>query len=142
MEPHQVNIKGAYLNSDLTTAEVIYMKPPPGYVLKDLGTRVLHLCWTLYGLKQAGRRWYQKLTTIFIDSLSFSHCEVDQAIFYQRRGKSLTIVVIHVDDCTIAASARTLIDEFKVKLKEHVDITDLGELHWLLGIEVRRDRPA
>ena len=83
MELHQVDIKGAYLNGDLTAAEVIYMKPPPGYALKDLGMRVLCLCQTLYGLKQSGRHWYQKLTTIFVDSLSFSCCKVDQAIFYQ-----------------------------------------------------------
>jgi len=142
MELHQVDIKGAYLNGDLTDAEVIFMKPPPGYAPEGLGTRVLRLRRTLYGLKQSGRRWYQKLTTIFVDSLGFRRCEVDQAVFYRRRGKSLTIVVVHVDDCTIAATARVLIDEFKAKLREHVEITDLGELHWLLGIEVQRNRPA
>src|SRR5713101_9544200 len=99
MELHQVDIKGAYLNSDLTTAEVIYMKPPPGYMPKDLGTRVLCLHWTLYGLKQSGRQWYQKLTSIFVDCLGFHCCKVDQAVFYWWQGKSLIIIVIHVDDC-------------------------------------------
>ena len=42
----------------------------------------------------------------------------------------------------IAASACTLIDEFKAKLKEHMEITDLGELHWLLGIEIQHNLPA
>ena len=42
----------------------------------------------------------------------------------------------------IAASAPTLVNEFKAKLKKHVDITDLGELHWLLGIEVWWDHPT
>jgi hypothetical protein len=47
---------------------------------------------------------------------------------------------VHVDDCTIAASTIKLILDFKRKISEHVEITDLGELHWLLGIEIRRDR--
>src|SRR5258708_5964877 len=104
MELHQVNIKSAYLNGDLTDAEVIYMKLPPGYAPKDIGTWVLRLHWTLYGLKQSGWRWYQKLTAIFVDSLGFCCCEVDQAIFYWHQGKALSIIVVHVDDCTIAAS--------------------------------------
>jgi len=71
MEMHQVDIKGAYLNGDLTSAEVIYMKPPPGYAPDDLGKQVLRLKRTLYGLKQSGRRWYQKLTAIFVNGLGF-----------------------------------------------------------------------
>jgi len=27
-------------------------------------------------------------------------------------------------------------------LKEHIEITDLGELHWLLGIEFQQDHPT
>jgi len=42
----------------------------------------------------------------------------------------------------IVASTCTLVDKFKAKLREHVEITDLGELHWLLGIEIQRDRPG
>ena len=54
--------------------------------------------------------------------------------------KTLIIIVVHVDDCTIAASSLTLVVAFKAELSKHVEITDLGELHWLLGIEVMRNR--
>lgn len=50
------------------------------------------------------------------------------------------IVLVHIDDCTIAATAIMLIEHFKKEIAKHVEITDLGELHWLLGIEIRRDR--
>ena len=50
------------------------------------------------------------------------------------------IVLIHIDDCTIAASSTKLVGHFKAKISEHVEITDLGEIHWLLGIEVQRDQ--
>ncbi len=36
----------------------------------------------------------------------------------------------------------SLIADFKSRVAGHVDITDLGELHWLLGIEERREREA
>ena len=55
---------------------------------------------------------------------------------------ALVIIVVHVNDCTIALSKRELIDELKMCIKEFVEITDMGELHWLLGIEVKRDWEA
>src|SRR5882757_6849730 len=79
---HQVDIKGAYLNGGLNDNEVLYMHHPPGYKSPDAGNRVLRLKKTLYGLRQSGRRWYQKLLSIF-SSLGFSCCSVDQAVFYK-----------------------------------------------------------
>jgi len=32
------------------------------------------------------------------------------------------------------------VDDFKAGPRNHVEITDLGESHWMLGIEVKRDR--
>ena len=94
----------------------------------------------LYGLKQSGRQWYQKLVEILIKSLRFKLCEVNQAVFIKRGNKTVIIIVVHVDDCTIAASSLSLVVELKMQIRKHVEITDLGELHWLLGIEVTRNR--
>jgi hypothetical protein len=114
------------------------MRQPPGY---QQGKMVCHLQKTLYGLKQSGRRWYQRLVEIMRE-MSFSRCEVDQAVFYRRdEGKGILIIVlVHVDDCSIVASAQPLIDRFKNGIKKHVEITDMGDLHWILGIEVCRIR--
>ena len=72
---HQVDIKGAYLNGELLADEILYMRHPPGY-RQDASGHVLRLRKSLYGLKQAGRRWYQKFTQI-LGSLSFEQCKVD-----------------------------------------------------------------
>jgi hypothetical protein len=72
--------------------------------------------------------------------LKFERSEVDQAVFYRRDvGKGILIIIlVHVDDCSIVASTQPLIDQFKIEIKKYVDITDLGALHWILGIEVKR----
>ena len=54
----------------------------------------------------------------------------------------LTIMVIHVDDCTIAGLTLALVADMKRNMREHVEITDLGELHWLLEIEVKREKES
>ena len=94
---------------------------------------------SLYGLKQAGRRWYQKLVEI-MTKLGFARCEGDQAVFYRRCDKTnvLIVVLVHVDDCSIVGKTNALIARFKTKIMKFVNITDMGELHWILGIEVCR----
>ena len=140
LELHQINIKGAYLNGELNNEETIYMRQPPGYTNPALPCHVCHLHKILYGLKQSGHCWYQKLVEILVKNLRFKLCEVDQAIVIKQSEKTLIIIVIHIDNCTIATSALSLIVELKVQIRNHVEITDLGKLHWLLGIEVMCNR--
>ena len=76
-----------------------------------------------------------------VDSLGFTRCKVDQAVFFKLElNDKLMIVVVHVDDCTIVGSSLALVMDLKKWVAEHVEVMDLGELHWLLGIEVKRDR--
>ena len=77
-------------------------------------------------------------------TLHFKKCSVDQAVFYkQNKPKNeLTVIAVHVDDCTIAATNLRLIEDFKASLCKHIEVTDLGELHWMLGIEIKQDQDA
>ena len=43
LEIHQIDIKGAYLNGELTDEERIYMKQPPGYPVSPNSSDVLLL---------------------------------------------------------------------------------------------------
>jgi hypothetical protein len=139
-ETGQIDIKATYLNGELTKDEVIFMKQAPGYEEKsEVGkVKVLRLWKSLYRLKQAGRRWYQKLVEI-MTKLGFSRCKGDQAVFYRRCKKTnmLIIVLVHVDDCSIVGKSKALIKRFKVEIAKFINITDMGELHCILGIEVR-----
>ena len=64
--------------------------------------------------------------------------EVDSAVFYRRDKllKMLIIILVHVDDCSIAGRLKSVIQKFKLEIQKYVQITDLGDLHWILGIEV------
>ena len=115
------------------------MKQAPGYEVsgEDKRQKVYWLRKSLYGLKQAGRHWHQKLVEI-MSKLGFERCESDQAVFY-RRSKAvdmLIVVLVHADDCTIAGKSQVLVEWFKVEIAKYVEITDMGALHWILGIKV------
>jgi hypothetical protein len=49
-------------------------------------------------------------------------------------------MAVHVDDCTIATSSVGLMKEVKAKIGSRVEIVDLGPIHWMLGIEIHRNR--
>lgn len=133
------DFNGAYLNGELDEDEDIYMKPPPGY--DSEGEQVKHLHKSLYGLKQAGRKWYDTLCRALTD-LGFAINDADPGVFFARNDLHVTILAIHVDDCLITGSSADLISDYKRKLNDRYSLTDLGPVHWLLGIKITRDREA
>ena len=54
----------------------------------------------------------------------------------------IVIVIIYVDDLIILASDMTKLMEFKAKLEKEFDMSDLGELHFFLGVQIERNRAA
>jgi Reverse transcriptase (RNA-dependent DNA polymerase) len=50
------------------------------------------------------------------------------------------ILAVHVDDCIITSSSSELMQQYKKELNVRYSLTDLGPIHWLLGIQVTRDR--
>ena len=133
------DFNGAYLNGELDDSKEIYMKPPPGYTSE--GEQVKHLLKSLYGLKQAGRKWYDTLSHALTD-LGFQVNNADPGVFTSHINADITILAIHVDDCLITGSSPELIVDYKNKLNERYSLTDLGPVHWLLGIKITRDRQA
>ena len=130
---------GAYLNGELDDNEVIYMQSPPGY--KNDAHTVKRLRKSLYGLKQAGRKWYDTLVCT-LNSLGFNTTHADPGVFYTRVKNDILILAVHVDDCILTGSSRKLITLYKEKLNACHALTDLGPVHWLLGIKITRDRAA
>jgi Reverse transcriptase (RNA-dependent DNA polymerase) len=61
LEIKMVDVKGAYLNGKLT--EEIYMKQPEGY--SDGTAHVFKLHKTIYGLRQSGKVWNERLDKQF-----------------------------------------------------------------------------
>jgi hypothetical protein len=135
MEVHQMDVCTAFLNGKLL--EDIYMKEPEGH--KTGEDNVCKLLKSLYGLKQAGRIWYQLLHD-FMTRNGFSRCHKEYCIYIQKDNGATTIVVVYVDDLTIASTDITRIHKIKKTLSGRFEMKDLGEVSYLLKIEIKRNR--
>jgi Reverse transcriptase (RNA-dependent DNA polymerase) len=136
-ELKQTDIDGTYLNAPIT--ETVYMRQAKGYEVPSKENHVYCLNHAIYGSKQSGRGWYDMFCSIMY-RFRFARCEVEHAVFYRYAGQDALIVTVDVDDLTMAGNTKRAIHKFKDELHTVLKIKDLGELHWLLGIEVKRDR--
>jgi hypothetical protein len=65
-EINSFDFNSAYLNSELDADEEIYMQEPPSYEGQGVDA-MKHLRKSLYGLKQAGWKWYDALVCVLAD---------------------------------------------------------------------------
>ncbi|GKV03503.1 hypothetical protein SLEP1_g15792 [Rubroshorea leprosula] len=133
-ELHQLDLNNAFLQGDLH--EEVYMKIPQGFLTKN-EHRVCKLHKSLYGLKQASRNWFEKLTNS-LQAAGFKQSYVDYSLFTSTKGKSFVAVLIYVDDIIITGNDSTRIKALKQYLHTKFSIKDLGPLKYFLGIEVAR----
>ena len=138
-EIEMFDFHSAFLNGILDSDEEVFMEQPPSYEESDPQKYCVKLYKSIYGLKQAGRKWYEIVCCTLAD-IGFRKSEADPAVFYIHSGAHIIILAIHVDDCTITGSSTTLLREVKSKIKAKYEFTDLGAINWLLGIKITRDR--
>lgn len=136
-EIHQIDFTTAFLNSPLV--EEIYLKQAEGFEQGRRG-QVYRLKRALPGLRQGSRAWYIKLDSV-LRQIGFVRCESDHSIYKINRAGHKQILSVYVDDEIIAGSSLEGVEWTKAQLRKHLDFKDRGEAHFMLGIEIHRDRP-
>jgi len=129
-----IDFDQAYTQADCDSD--IFLHLPFGYHIKSTSKYVIQLLKNLYGLRQGGYNFYEKLKNeLTSEKREFIQSNIDPCIFY----KQGIIVLCYVDDCLIFAQEDRLIDELFISLQEDFLCTDEGEADGYLGVEIRKD---
>ncbi|GJR27508.1 ribonuclease H-like domain-containing protein [Tanacetum coccineum] len=133
---HQLDVKNVFLHGHLS--EIVYMYQPPGFWDPQRPNHVCLLQKSLYGLKHAPRAWFQ-LFARYATRVGFTHSRCESSLFIYRQGSDIAYLLIYVDDIILTASSATLLQRIITSLHSEFSMTNLGPLHYFLGISVSRD---
>jgi hypothetical protein len=72
----------------------------------------------------------------FLLDTNFSICHSKPNVYTNKVGIHLIILVLYVDDIILTGSGPKLLTHVKSIFKNKFDMTDLGYLHYILGLQV------
>ena len=98
---------------------------------------VCRLKTPLYGLKQAPRAWHLKITK-YLHQIGLNKSKSDNSLFIRSDSRGHLFIIIYVDDLVIEGEHFVDIEHIKKLLSSRLEMKDMKELHYFLGIEVIR----
>ena len=141
LDIHQTDVKCAFLHGELD--EEIYMEQPEGFIDENHPNKVCRLQKSIYGLKQSARCWNSAIDKCVKDS-GYTQSDADPCIYSKSVDvdgkKYIMLIAVYVDDILLASNNADMMKEEKAKLSAQFEMEDQGEIHYCLGMSIKRDR--
>lgn len=101
--------------------------------LKNLEKENMQITKAIYGLKQPGREWFNKLGNT-LKEIGFTSSNADPCVYTLAKGGDKVILALYVDDLIIAYSNENHMERIKGTLMNKFEMKDLGTLKYCLGV--------
>ncbi|CAA7046521.1 unnamed protein product [Microthlaspi erraticum] len=138
LEMYLMDVVTAYLYGSLENE--IYMKIPEGLKMpEDLKSKAKEICSvrlqrSLYGLKQSGRMWYNRLSEYLL-SKDYVNNAICPCVFIKKSSSGFVIIAVYVDDLNMIGTQKE-IDDARTHMKEEFEMKDLGKTKFCLGLQI------
>ncbi|KAD3641863.1 hypothetical protein E3N88_31087 [Mikania micrantha] len=138
LEMHLMDVVTAYLYGSLDSD--IYMKVPEGFKIpnalssKPKEMYSIKLQRSLYGLKQSGRMWYNRLSD-YLKSKGYTNNLICPCVFIKKTASGFVIIAVYVDDLNIIGTHKE-IHEVITLLKNEFEMKNLGKTKYCLGLQI------
>ncbi|GJY67266.1 putative ribonuclease H-like domain-containing protein [Tanacetum coccineum] len=132
---YQLDVKSAFLYG--TIEEEVYVCQPPGFEDPHFPDKVYKVEKALYGLHQAPKAWYEKLSTYLIEN-GFRRGTIDKTLFIKKEKGDILLVHVYVDDIIFGSTKKSLCEEFEGLMQKRFQMSSMGELTFFLGLKVQQ----
>ncbi|GJW55359.1 putative ribonuclease H-like domain-containing protein, partial [Tanacetum coccineum] len=133
---YQMDVKSAFLYGKIE--EEVYVTQPKGFEDPHFPKHVYRVVKALYGLHQAPRAWYARLST-FLLKHNYKRGTIDKTLFIKKNSRDIILVQVYVDDIIFGSTNKTWCDEFEVLMKGEFEMSAMGELTFFLGLQVKQE---
>jgi hypothetical protein len=131
-----MDVVTAYLYGTLDSD--IYMKVPDGIDMPNPKANrnmyCIKLQKSLYGLKQLGRMWYNRLSE-FLLMKGYTKNDDCPCVFIKKSSNGFCIISVYVDDLNIIGNEED-INEARHHLKIEFEMKNLGHTKFCLGLQL------
>ncbi len=131
-----MDVKTSFLNGELE--EKIHMEQPQRFMHQGGEHLLCKFHKSLYGLKQSPRAWNQKLDA-FLKSIEFMKSEANPNVYVAQVGDVKFFIMVYVDDLILVCNDQNKLLQIKEELSQMFEMKDVEELHFFLGMEVKRN---
>ena len=137
-----MDVKTAFLNGSIE--HDIYMAQPEEFINEEHPEHVCKLKRSIYGLKQSARCWNQTLDN-FLMANGYHNSGSDNCIYVKSEKNasgfiSFVILAVYVDDIIPVSNEVNMLNKEKELLCKEFEMVDQGEIHYVLGMSIKRDR--
>jgi hypothetical protein len=147
LEIRQADIRNAYIHAPLCKdentglTETVFIQPPEGFVKRNhKGIKMIwKLLRNLYGLRQAAKAFHELLKQWLLLEMGLEQSASDSCLFLKGSTFSLFFVCLYVDDITYGGT-KTECEIFESRVCKAFNTVLEGDLHFMLGMEITRDR--
>ncbi|WCJ40675.1 Retrovirus-related Pol polyprotein from transposon RE1 [Euphorbia peplus] len=133
---HLMDVVTTYLYGSLDND--IYMKIPEGFKLPEKCPKPelysIKLQMSLYGLKQSGRMWYNRLSEYLLKE-GYTNNQICPCVFIRKSGSDFSIISIYVDDLNIIGTPEEIPKAID-SLKKEFEMKDLGKTKFCIGLQI------
>ena len=96
---------------------------------------VLYLKKAFYGLKQASKAWYDRLTQYLVSN-GFTRGQAEQTLFIKREDGKLIFAQVYVDDIIFGSTKDELAHNFSKLMQVKFEMSMIGKLNHFLGLQI------
>ncbi|KAK9135217.1 hypothetical protein Syun_014547 [Stephania yunnanensis] len=133
----KMDVKIAFINGKLL--EDVFMTQPEGFVHPENSRKVCKLQRFIYGLKQASQSWNLRFDEAIKD-FGFIKNEDEPCVYKKVNGSVVIFLVMYVDDILLIGNDIPTLKNVKSWLGKCFSMKDLGDVAYILGIRIYRDR--